>query len=55
MNISYVRIIRFVSWLFKEIIRLTKEGTEKELDILVDMLESARHYYKIMRQRLKEK
>lgn len=53
MNINYAKIMRFGAWLFKEIVRLTNNGTIEELELLVKELESIKQRYGKNRKRLK--
>ena len=55
MNLDYARIIKFVSWLFKEIVRLMNNGTPAELDELAVSVEKARDDYTNARRRLKRR
>lgn len=55
MNEQFLECIRFIAWLFEEIIRLTKKGTIEELGLLSTTLKTAQDTYNKGRDKLKSK
>ena len=53
MNIKYVKVFRFISWLFGEIVRLGKKGTVPEIHALSETLQKAKRDYINARRRIK--
>lgn len=55
MNYKYLKVFRFIAWLFGEISRLGRKGTNPELDALVETLQQAKRDYINARRRIKYK
>ena len=54
MHYDYMRVIKSISWILGEIIRLGKKGTIPELAALADTLDSARASYRKKRREIRE-